>query len=197
MKKLFYRHKQRQMKNILKVILFISVFQFYSCSKHTPAAYEIVGMSLSNSNNTGETPLDSSTDSIPKQAYAIKMTLNEVMRIKTEGDAQENGFINEDQLTSLNIFSLNNFDGTHNAGSSLNSYFLTQLNSSATIDAYVSKGLIGGGKYDGGNYIDSWSTAQYLFLMTPPSLPGNQSFVVNIVFSDGRSLIDTINVNLY
>ncbi|MBA3665813.1 MAG: DUF5034 domain-containing protein [Bacteroidetes bacterium] len=185
------------MKNILKGAIWISFFCFCACSKHTPAVYEVVGMSLGNSNNTGENPFDASIDSIPKQAYAIKITLNEVMRIKREGDAQENGFINEDQLTSLNIFSLNNFDGSHTAGTSLNSYFLTQLNSSATIDGFISKGQIGGGKYNGGNYIDSWSTDQYFYLMIPPSSPSSQSFVVEIGFSDGRSMSDTIKVKLY
>jgi hypothetical protein len=185
------------MKNTLKIILFISVFCFCACSKHSPSVYEVVGMSLGNSNNTGEDPVDATTDSVPKQAYAIKITLNEVMRIKKEGDAQENGFINEDKLTSLNIFSLNNFDGTHPAGASLNSYFLTQLSTSSTIDAFISKGQIGGGKYNGGNYIDSWSTEQYLYLMSPPGSAGSQSFVVEIGFSDGRSMSDTINVKLY
>lgn len=185
------------MKIILKTLLFISAFCFYACSKHIPAVYEIVGMNLGNSNNTGENPFDVSLDSVPKKAYAIKMTLNEVMRTISEGDAQDNGFINQDQLTSLSILSLYNFDTTHPAGTSLNSYFLTSLNSSATVSAFVSKGQIGAGSYKNGNYTDNWNTDQYLYLMTPPTTSGEQSFVVKIDLSDGRSMSDTINVKLY
>lgn len=185
------------MKCILIIPSFIYVIGFYACAKHIPATYEVVSMSLSNSNNTSETPYDAITDSVPKQAYAIKITLNEVMRKKTEGDAQENGFMNEDQLTSMNIFSLNNFNGTHPTGTSLNSYFLTQLSNSSTIEAFISKGQIGGGKYKDGSYTDSWSTEQFLFLMTPPDTTGYQSFVVELEFSDGRNMKDTITVKLF
>jgi hypothetical protein len=179
-----------------KIKFFLSVFCFCACSKHIPAEFEVVSMNLSSSNNTGETPYDANNDSIPKKAYVIKMTLDEEMRKKRGGDAQDNGSINEDQLTSLNISSLSNFDGTHPAGSSLNSYFLTGLNSSSTISEFISKGMIGKGKYDGGNYLESWSSEQYLYLMTPPST-GSQTFVVEVGFSDGRYLKDSVRVKLY
>lgn len=184
----------RQMK---KVIPFLFAFWLCACSKHIPSVYEVVGMSLGNANNAGEEPADATTASVPKQAYAIKMTLSETMLKKTEGDAEENGFINDDRLTSLNIFSLNNFDAAHPAGASLNAYFLTGLSSSATIDAFISKGQIGAGKYENGSYTDNWSTNQYLYLMTPPASAGSQSFVVKIELSDGRSMSDTVNINLY
>jgi Domain of unknown function (DUF5034) len=190
--------KQVQLQKVLKIIAYIIVCCFYSCSKSIPSTFEVVGMSLSNSNNSDQIPFDATTDSVPKNAYAIKLTLNEVMRMQTEGgDPLDNGFINEDRLISFQINSLNNFDATHPTGSSLNAYFLTQLSSSATIEAYVSKGNIGSGKYDGFNYMDNWSTQQYLYLMTPPGSAGNQSFIVEIGFSDGRTLSDTVNVILY
>lgn len=187
--------KERQIRSILKIILLTT--GFCSCSKHIPAVYEVVGMSLGNSNNTGQDPVDAATDSVPMKAYAIKMTLNEKMLKKTEGDAYENGFMNEDQLTLLNVISLYDFDSAHPANTSLNSCFLTGLGSAATLDAFVSNGKIGGGAYQDGNYTDSWSTTQYLYLMTPPALAGNQSFVVEIGLSDGRKMRDTVNVKLY
>ncbi len=185
------------MKNI--TLLFISIVSFClaSCSKHIPAEFEVVSMSLSNAQNTGESPSESTNNNVPKQAYAIKMILNEEMRKKTDGDAQENGFINEDKLVGLNIFSLYAFDASHPANTSLNDYFLTSLSSSSTISNFISKGQIGGGSFKNGNYTDSWSTNQYLYLMTPPALPGPQSFVVKMDLSDGRSMCDTVNVTLY
>lgn len=186
------------MKYIKKFLFAIILFFLFSCSKHIPAVYEVVGMSLSNSDNTGQTPIDAVVDSVPKYAYAIKMTLNEEMRIKTEGDATENGFTNEDKLTLLNIYSIDDFDSLHLAGASLNPYFLTNLYSSATIDAFVSAGNIGYGKYsDSYNYIDSWSTEQYFYLMHAPVSSNNQSFVIEVGLSDGRFFKDTVNVKLY
>lgn len=185
------------MKNIHIFILCVILFCFCSCSKHIPAEFEVVGMSLTNAENTGESPSESTNNNVPKQAYAIKMILNEEMRKKTEGDAQDNGFINEDKLIGLNIFSLYSFDAMHPAKTSLNDYFLTSLKSSATINTFISSGVIGGGSLKNGNYTDSWSTNQHLYLMTPPVLPGAQSFVVKIDFSDGRSMCDTVNVTLY
>lgn len=68
------------MKNI--ILLFISILSFClaSCAKHIPAQFEIVSMSLSNAQNTGESPSESTNNNVPKQAYAIKMILNEEMR---------------------------------------------------------------------------------------------------------------------
>lgn len=185
------------MKTIAHLILSMILFCLASCSKHIPAEFEVVSMNLANAENTGESPSESSNNNVPKQAYAIKIILNEEMRKKTEGDAQENGFINEDKLVGFNIFSLYSFDATHPAKTSLNDFFLTSLKSSATINALISSGVIGGGSLKNGNYTDSWSTNQYLYLMTPPALPGAQSFVVKMDFSDGRSMCDTVNVTLY
>lgn len=181
------------------IFLFLAAVWLCSCSRHIPSVYEITGMSLGNANNTGETPSDATTPSVPRQAYAIKMTLSEKMLDKKDGEPSENGFINNDRLISLNIFSLNNFDSTHLAGASLNAYFLTQLNSSGAVDAFISKGQIGEGKYDyeKESYIDSWSSDQYFYLMTPPLSTGTQSFVVEMGLSDGRNFSDTVSVNLY
>ncbi len=189
--------KVEQMKKGVSSVLIVFAFCFSACSKHIPAVYEVVGMSLRNSNNTGQNPQDAVTDSVPKKAYAIKMTLEEAIRVKREGDVQENGFINEDELTALTIFSLANFDDSHPAGTPLNAYFLTALNSSATLTEFVSKGQIGGGNYMDHEYIENWTTDQYLFLMTPPAQPGDQAFVVKLNFSDRRTMSDTIHVKLY
>lgn len=154
-------------------------------------------MSLSNSNNTGTVPADDAPDPIPGNAYAIKMTLDEVLRKRTEGDPQENGFVNEDRLTALEITSLEDHDSAHPAGSSLSAYFLTELASPATIEAFVRAGRIGGGSYANGNYIDSWNTDQYFYLMVPPTSGGEHSFVITIGMSDGRFMSDTTRVTLY
>lgn len=180
-----------------KIILLLPAFWLCACSKHIPSVYEVEGMSLANANNAGEEPADATTASVPEEAYAIKMTLSEKMLKKMDGDAEENGFINDDRLTSLNIFSLNHFDAAHPPGSSLNAYFLTALNSPSTIDAFISKGEIGAGKYDQGSYVDNWSSDQYFYLMHPPASAGPQSFVVKIGLSDGRNMSDTVTVNLY
>lgn len=185
------------MKISCKSLLFCMCVFLSACSKHIPSKFEVVSMQLGNSNSTGEKPFDATVDSIPKQAYALKMTLQEEMRQEMAGDPQSNGFINEDQLIAISIFSLNNFDSLHPAGSSLNSYFLTQLNAASTIEAFLAKAQLGGGKYLEGNYTDTWSTDHYFYLMTPPANPGKYNFVLALELSDGRKMSDTVNVKLY
>ncbi len=177
---------------ILLSFLFLS-----SCSKHIPSIFEVEGFSLSNSINTLEEPFDAGNDSVPQNAYAIKMTLNEVMKDATPGDANENGFKNEDQVTYLNIYSLTSFDGTHLAGASLNDYFLTDLSSTSTIPEFISKGKIGQGKIVDNNTVANWTSDQYFFLMHSPAVTGNHSFVINMTMSDGRQMSDTVTVRLY
>ena len=151
---------------------------------------------LENADNSGATPITSISDSVPMLAYAIEMTLFHELRHKPAGDPYDNSFENEDRLISLNIRSLQDFDITHPANTSLNEYFLTQLSSMSTIDRFVTIGEIGRGDLSGYNYIDSWTSLQYFFLMKPPSVPGTKSFVVEIGLSDGRNLSDTVNVTL-
>jgi hypothetical protein len=165
-----------------------------SCRKYAPSVYEVVGMRLSNCDNTGARPIDATTDSVPMNAYAIKITLDQEMRKKSDDPESESGSNNEDKLTSFELISLNDFDATHPAGTSLNAYFLSGLGASATIESLVSKGQIGSGSYNNSN---AWTSEKYLFLMTPPSTAAYQSFVLTMGFSDGRHLSDTVKVRLY
>ncbi|MDI1233263.1 MAG: DUF5034 domain-containing protein [bacterium] len=180
------------MKHIIQITLLMLIF--CSCRKYTPSVYEVVGIELGNCDNSDIRPIEVITDSVPMKAYAIKITLTQEMRKKSNDPESESGTINEDRLNSFNIFSLNNFDSSHPARASLNTYFLTALGASATIESLVSKGEIGGGIRHNN---DAWTTEEFLYLMTPPSAAGNQSFVVNIGLSDGRNLSDTIKVKLY
>ena len=191
-------------KKIITIIL--SFFFLISCKKYDNYLYEVVNIELNNADNSGEEAEVSTSDSIPKESYSIQIeyTMN---KTGVDGDYiidRESGFRNEHQVSSFNIYALENFDTSHPLGESLNDYFLfsngayQKYYTTSTIESIEEGNKIGSGNFNGVNpNADSWKSKQYLILMQPPQNNGTYSFVVEIVQSNNNVLIDTITVNLY
>ncbi|MEO8149709.1 MAG: DUF5034 domain-containing protein [Bacteroidia bacterium] len=190
------------MNFFIRIAIIAYALMLAGCSRYDDYIYEVVKMNSSNSDNSGNKPIDALTDSVSKKAFAIKLELT--MELRESGkntDSYESNYANEDRLISLNVYSLTNFDTTHQAGISLNDYFLVSsggtYTTGSTIQRQVENGTIGEGRGSQGSIQDSWTSNEYLILMSEPQTTGNYSFVVEIGMSDGRHLIDTTAVILY
>lgn len=179
-----------------------------SCSKYSDYLYEVIDVKTDNADNTGNEPISLAIDSISKNAYAIQ--LEYTMTYKgTNGNHDveyESSFKNEYSVSAFNVYSLENFDANHPAGTSLNEYFLVsqgspygQYNSSNTITSIIGTGNIGSGKLEenGGPSFSNWTSKQFLILMQPPTNSGSYSFVVEITQTNNTTISDTTTIILY
>lgn len=119
-----------------------------------------------------------------------------VIRVNYQSDqAAFNGVNDEDTYSpanlpvSISIYALQAFNAQHPAGSSLNEYFIAGPKQNPSANDIVT---------DFPDTEDFYPThdPDDLWLMTPPDLPGNYSFVVRMEFNDGVIVSDTTTVNL-
>jgi hypothetical protein len=181
-----------------KIILpFLLLLVIAGCRGFDDYIYETYAMTLSNADNSGTNPVDV-TGSAPRVAYAIKMLYSMHITVSTDTDRYESGFQNEDQITSFTISSPDTFNLIPPNGT-LNHFFnySTGDGTGSLIIASKYHLFASGGTSFSDNSEPDWTKSHYLLLMNPPDTIGMYSFIVNLSFSDGRDLIDTVNVNLY
>lgn len=177
------------MKIITISICGLLLSMLYACNHdYAPYYYETVDVQFSNANNAGPSPVDAGL-SVPVNAYAIKMYFTMELKVKGD-DIYESSFINEDNVSIFQITSLDTFDMLP-PNSILNSYFYYGTGSTGYETTDYS-GIANGVNRNQ----ESWDRTAYMFLMEPP-VTGNYSFVVDLIFSDGREFKDTLDVNLY
>jgi hypothetical protein len=173
-------------------------FILHGCHhEYPPFFYETVSMALENADNSDVSPvLD--TDSVPAKAYAIQLNLSMNLTSKDGADSNESGFSNEDRVVYFAITSPMNYNNIA-PNQSLNDFFNFSTGNGTgapiTADNYTS--IFSGNIGASGGAPTTWNTSNYLILMNPPASMGNYTFYVSALFSDGRSLADTISVNLY
>jgi hypothetical protein len=153
---------------------------------------------VSNLDNSGQAPQVTSSGSVFKSAYGIRVKL---IREKTAridkprivfGEcayAREcfcqppDQFLPNDSITAIRIITLNDFNSDHLASSDVSGYFKVYVPYSfSTTDDYV-KNTSASFNYDTDLQINI-----DLLLMTPPDSVGACQFRVQIVLSDGRTL---------
>jgi hypothetical protein len=181
------------MRLALAFLYLLGVFFLSSgCRDYDPPYfYETVSMTLSNADNSGNSPV-SAGDSVNKYAYAIQLNLTMEPRSHEGADSYESDFVNEDNVNELSITCSQTFNGLV-PNQSLNHLFNTSRFNELTAP-YT--GLFSGPS-PGSDVPDSWNSKNYLLLMVPPDSSGVYTFHVSATFSDGRTLADSVTVNLY
>lgn len=175
----------------------VLVLVLAGCHEYPSFVYETIALELSNADNSEQSPVDDA-DSVPKVAYAIKITYT--MHVtQTEGaDTYESSFQHEDNISAFTISSPETFNLVP-PNNSLNSFFNYSTGAGTGIpiipDNYYH--FSPGGTFFEDASKPDWTKNHYLMLMNPPDTSGLFTFVVDIEYSDGRELIDTVHVKLY
>jgi len=189
-------------KKILLVLLFPFladlVVSCCNCLGTVIHHYTNKTIAVSNLDNSGQAPQITSSASVFKSAYGIRIKLT---REKTAlidkpmivfGEcayAREcfcrppDQFLPDDSLTAIRVITLNDFNSDHLANSDVSGYFKVYVPYSFyTFDDYV-KNTSASLFYENDLQINI-----DLLLMTPPASVGAHQFRVQIVLSDGRTL---------
>jgi hypothetical protein len=162
--------------------------------------YSFQSISVEHLDNSGPMPAVSSGP-VLKHAYAVRVDIDRE-KIATiialprfsffqsayaSGDCAPDEFIPADTLSSFKIFTLQDFDDNHAAGSDVSDYFRISNPSAYTalddyIDMYGASVVYNRGDLD---------TSLQILLMTPPTLNTTHQFRVQIELTDGRVLEST------
>lgn len=173
------------------------------CSSYKNFTYRIYGIDIFSQNNSGATPVDDSSGSIPASAYVLRMEYHAQVfaELGMRAEPGESEFRADKGPTSMNIFSTTRFDSAHDAMTSLNDCFATLVPGDRNgryvythIDSNIFKYHI---DFDAYHPYDPRSESNYYMLIKSPSTPGPRTFILSIVFTDSTWLSDTVSVNLY
>ena len=200
-------------KNI-KVALLVLIFPLLvdmgiACTpnhKSDGGLYSNKSFSVSNLDNSGRNTFITTTDSVLKKAYGIRLHL--VREIFVTNKSPQYIFIQSayadsppiyyhdylplDSIVSMQIFTINDFDDFHPAGSEITDYFKVYQNYSFTpIKEYLNKAS----KIY--SHLSDLQVDIDMLLMTAPIINTKHQFKIQIKLSDGRILTqETTMINL-
>ncbi len=167
-------------------VLVVALFFAASCQRGV-ITYNTNGIVLENYDNCGDFIIPSA-DTIGDSCYVI--------RINYQSDQTAFNGVNDNNTyepgnlpTSIVIYSLQQFDSLHPAGSSLNSYFIAGPGLGSTAQDIVTEFAQTQDFYPTHDPDDLW-------LMKAPATTGVYSFVVRLDFNDGAVASDTTTVIL-
>jgi len=176
-------------------ILFIT-FLFSQCTTPSDIYYQVVGMEISNVDNTGSSIEDLQKDSVWALVYGIQLLYTVEPYDHSGAVRSKTTWKNKFKVSTIEIKVLENFDNTHPANSLLNDYFY--VDDFRTIDEYIKDGIYGGnGRTAEDGLKEEWSVAEHLLLMESPSINGVYTFVIKIEQENNITLIDTTQVKLF
>lgn len=103
-------------------------------------------------------------------------------------DCIPNGYVAQDSISSIKIFTIADFDDEHAAGSDVSEYFsISSTSTFSVLSEYVN--MHGSDHL----YIDQLDGKLDMLLMTPPTDSGAHQFTVEITLSDERVIEQTTN----
>ncbi|NII23795.1 DUF5034 domain-containing protein [Pseudoflavitalea sp. X16] len=200
------------MKKVIFLLLFPLIAEVVisccNCMEPVIRRYTNKTISVEHLDNSGSEAVVSTSGSVTKKAYGIRLRLireqlaciqqRKSLFIQSAyayscGCEPALQFLAKDSITSIKVYTLNDFDGTHPAGSDLSGYFkVYSVYNFMTIEDYL--------KYmDVTLYAESQlDTRIDLLLMTAPVLTGQHQFKVQLTLSDGRTLeTETSTIELH
>lgn len=187
-------------------ILFLLLFPFIAevavsccdCIDPLIGHYTNKTILVNNIDNSGSEPITATANSVPKEAFGIRTKLNrekiaclspsKSFLIQTAyatscGCPPPNQLLAKDSVTTIQIFTLNDFDTNHPANSDISDYFkIFKGTSFNTITDFINM-------YNTILYSENELQLSFdALLMTPPSLNQSHNFKIKITLSDGRTL---------
>ena len=192
------------MKKVIFLLLFPLIAEVVisccNCIEPVIQHYTNKSISINHLDNSRSEPLVSTSDSIIKKAYGIRLQLirerlaciekRQSVFIQSAyafscGCPPAKQFLPKDSITAIKIYTLHDFDSNHPADSDVSGYFkIYQAFTFSTIPDYIKTSYLV-------LYDDRELAKQIDFLlMTVPAISGQHQFKVEITLSDGRVLIN-------
>jgi Domain of unknown function (DUF5034) len=200
-----------KLRKILIVMAFPTLLNFIAgccdCLETKFFDYTNCSVSIESLDNAGQAPVVSSSDTILKAAFGMRI------HVERKQDICDNYFqpifissafattpcecppeeiyLLLDSIVSINVITLNDFDSIHLADNFITDYFSILRSRSAefvSIDEFLNRQF-----YEFYDIADSTLTFD-LMLMRPPKTTSSHRFEVRIVLSDGRVLSTTSNL---
>ena len=159
--------------------------------------YEFTAISLENAENTGAQPATTTVDSIPAEAYLIKVNLtSETIAEGTAYADSDHPAENLNPFDSIHVTSNASFGASYPAGSILNEKFVLFNGDYFHVTALDQLSITNSWK---DNYDDYPIPGHvHLMLIEPPTLPSTHVFTVQFFLEDGTILVDsTSQITLY
>lgn len=197
-----------KLKKVLIVLLMPAVAQIIiaccECGDSVSKNYSHLSMTIAHVDNAGEKPVVTTSPTVPKNAYGIKVQLQREI-VACNKSALPTFFqsayacscpppltiLAKDTITDFRIFSVYDFDTNHSSNSDVSEFFKVY-----NYGSYTSiTGYLGSGNSMGSYYGDSFWTLHNeseleleitLLLMTAPKINSTNKFRVQITLSDGR-----------
>ena len=203
--------KMKKISLIITVILFSLIFT--GCPDCLPEIfyYGLTDVKLQNIDNAGERPviIENENQTILKEAFGIRLTLNlELISDSINNRCCKNNFFNnislfnnlyaftdgcytdyilKDTITSINVFTLNDFDNDFTVGADVSELFkIYSSKKYISIDEYLKNYRI---SFYPNSYYQSDKNAKSeidLYLLKPPTFTGEHSFRIEVLLSDGK-----------
>jgi hypothetical protein len=153
---------------------------------------------VSNLDNSGQEPLETSSGSVVKTAYGIRVKLTREKMVRIDRSKIMLGepayaydcscpptdeFLPTDSIAAIRVITLTDFNSSHLVNSAVSTYFKVYKSYSfSTLDDFVNK--------TSATFFNETELQVTfdLLLMTPPDSNGPHQFRVQIILSDGRTL---------
>ena len=190
-----------KIKKIIVILLFTFIAQLIvsccNCGEPLVLHYTNKQVIISSLDNRGEQPLVSASTTFIKTAYGIKINIirENIACIKKtytfliqsanarKCSCPSNHYLPRDSITSLKIFTLNDFDSNHSANSDISPYFkVFKENTFTPISSYLKN------SDNSLNYNQGYNQDTDILLMSAPTIKNKHKFKVQIILSDGRIL---------
>jgi hypothetical protein len=181
---------------ILQVFTYCSIF---GCDDASTFYYEVGDINVYHLDNSGPSAIVAQTDQVTKSAYGIRVSLDRnkiAMRdaftpsmffpVAMATSCADDEYLAADTIAHMKVFTLEDFDDIHAAGSDVSTYFrIGNLQGYTALDDYVN--MYGAERLYNGNL----HTELDLLLMTAPELGTAHQFSVEIALTDGRVIQKT------
>jgi hypothetical protein len=177
-----------------------------NCPEIRHYEYSFTLFAVNNVDNSGENPVDVAGQPVNRNVYGIRLRFacqeqEIVSRLPAASvslirDAQavccfcdDDRYTAKDSVVALKIFTDSVFDGTHPANTDISACFsVYDYNKYVPVNSYTFNSIR--------PYIYSDNIWITCLLMTPPPVPGEYSFRVEVLLSDGREFVETVKATL-
>lgn len=185
------------MKQLLVFISAVVILFFSSCESDQQVSYKFTDLDVANINSSPGIPVVSTTDSIPKAVFGLRLYLYPVETGKSgrSFNESESSVTNEDPIRRITITCTSSFDSTHPAGADITYRFIyfpgNYLHTQRIVDDYSFQPTA---EYNDDYYKNHYPNYADLLLVRPPDSILTGKFYITLLFKNGGAWTDSSSI---